>query len=446
MADKNGMTIVKNSLYAYKGNSEKVVIPEGVENISGFCFCNHDEITELVLPSSLKSLGAPEFVCYSNIFKGCKGLADANGFVIVGGCLWDYIGNAREIEIPDGVTMIHKNAIEGAEDGVLRTVIIPASVDYVAEPSFKNVCVQFNGDIPVSFSDNGHRCSMAIWIPKECYQDGFYISGGALIDCISEEKTINIPQGVTHLMPCCLYKPKGASVVLPDSVERIDLPLSRFGSPLEITIPEKAVITGDDIPPIIIKGWAGSPAEEFVKTKAKHCTFVKVGEILPVWKTQKLKDGTLCIEAYLGTDQEHVVIPEQIDGLPVSVLGKRLFSGHMEIKQIDVPKTVTTIETECFYNTCLSKVNLSEGLKIIGMMAFRFCCLDMLEIPASVEKLNGGAVDGVKTVIVRGNPQLVKNLDIFNTIDRDAKVYAGKDTEVYKYLGRQCLPLEDAPQ
>lgn len=173
-----------------------------------------------------------------------------------------------------------------------------------------------------------------------------------------------------------------------------------------------------------------------------------------VWKIKTLKDGTVKLVYYCRYDAENVEIPKSIDGKKVTILGTRLFSGHEEIRFVDVSDNITEIETECFLGCYgLEKVNLSDGLKTIGSMAFRYCGLKILDIPISVEKICGGALDGAENVIVRGNPTLVKNLTIFRM---KSNVYAKPDTEVYRYCEKslgasswfkvKVFPLSDVPE
>lgn len=56
-------------LAAYKGNDAQVNIPEGVRVIGGEAFLDHDEITSVILPDTLISVG-------EGAFQGCSGLAE----------------------------------------------------------------------------------------------------------------------------------------------------------------------------------------------------------------------------------------------------------------------------------------------------------------------------------------------------------------------------------
>ena len=435
MADQDGFVIIKNTLCAYGGNNACVNIPEGVEYITESCFENRKEITEVRLPASLKQFGVVEPPSESKVFVGCTGLADAQGFIVVDGWLWGYTGDSNIIEIPESVKMIHSDVFRSRRNEAPRTVIVPASVTYAGRHAFTNMRVEFRGKVP-----NACETQMMFNIPDVCYENGFYISGDTLISCNVDADIVEIPSGVKRIIPEALGGKQGASVVLPDTVEILELPqFTGFKTPAEVVIPQRTKIVGNVIGKITVKGWAGSPAETFVKKQAKHCQFVKVGEVTPEWKVKKLKDGTIQLVSYNCHDKEIVSIPEEIDGLPVAILGKELFSGHREIRQIHIPETVTTIEMECFYGVELKELRLPNSLKKIGMMAFEGCGLEVIDIPESLEQIGGGALRDIPTVIIRGNPKLIKNLDIFSWC---ATVYASPETEAYKYC-RSARPLTD---
>lgn len=158
MADSNGMTIVKNMLHNYCGTARKVKIPDEVEYIADYCFAGKKEIEEIELPKTLKKIGTCQHTCCSYTFRGCSGLADENGFVIVGGCLWDYIGDVEIVEIPENVTMVHEKAICGSKNGAPKTVIVPATVTHVSEKAFESVNVHFLGAEPESCSEQLSLC------------------------------------------------------------------------------------------------------------------------------------------------------------------------------------------------------------------------------------------------------------------------------------------------
>ena len=146
-----GDFLIHNSvLKRYIGSAKNVVIPDGVTRIGKFAFSACLTVTGITIPSSvqdidsyafcdclkLESIAIPE--CVTNIgagaFFGCRGLADEAGFVIVRSCLYDYIGHAQIVEIPDGVTSISNRAF--ARCNVLTCVTIPEGVNSIGEAVF----------------------------------------------------------------------------------------------------------------------------------------------------------------------------------------------------------------------------------------------------------------------------------------------------------------------
>ena len=88
--------------------------------------------------------------------------------------------------------------------------------------------------------------------------------------------------------------------------------------------------------------------------------------------TYEILEGQVTITAYTGSD-EHVVIPSEIEGLPVTELGRRAFRENMQVKSFVLP----------------------DSLKKIGDQCFMLCKnLETIEIPAQVEKINNFAFAG----------------------------------------------------
>ncbi len=72
--------------------------------------------------------------------------------------------------------------------------------------------------------------------------------------------------------------------------------------------------------------------------------------------------GCVYITRYIG-NSEVVNIPEEIDGRTVSTVGDRIFLGKDFIKEVNVPKTVTSLKyspAESFLNKSLEVINVDE--------------------------------------------------------------------------------------
>lgn len=91
-----------------------------------------------------------------------------------------------------------------------------------------------------------------------------------------------------------------------------------------------------------------------------------------------------------------LVIPEEIDGLPVWSIDTDGEGISSSLTDIELPECLLYIGEDAFVSShCLEKINLPEGLKVIEKQAF-WCCYDLTEItiPASVERIGYEAFYG----------------------------------------------------
>ena len=128
------------------------------------------------------------------------------------------------------------------------------------------------------------------------------------------------------------------------------------------------------------------------------------------FKTKVLEDGTIEIDSYDG-DYEAIVIPAQIGGRDVTVIGG--FANEDEITSVVIPDTVREISNQAFLN-CFNitsvkmganvevigdnafdgefeEIVLPNALKVIEDNAFASVPLKVLSIPNRVEEIGGGA-------------------------------------------------------
>lgn len=80
---------------------------------------------------------------------------------------------------------------------------------------------------------------------------------------------------------------------------------------------------------------------------------------------------TVTIDSYLGSD-DTVVIPEQIDGYPVTAVGSGTFRGS-PVRHAVIPHTVDRVEPGCFVDCPLETVTLFDNIGVISDSAFERC-------------------------------------------------------------------------
>ena len=112
-------------------------------------------------------------------------------------------------------------------------------------------------------------------------------------------------------------------------------------------------------------------------------------------------DGTATITDYNGTDED-VVIPSEIDGYPVSAIGKQAFS-YEDMKSLTIPEEVSTISSRAFeYCSITDSLVFPAGI-YIGPDSFSYTTLpETVTIPegAVVDKEAFGYCTGLKTLII----------------------------------------------
>ncbi len=261
-------------------NLHRVIICEGVTDIrkGAFQFCN--ELSEVILPNSLKRIEADAFLGCKNLqsikvsknvktispsaFKGCEKLADNDGFVIVNGICFGFYGQSKNVNIPDGVSVIGEEAfirssIETivfpstlkeiacgafADCQALKEVHFPASLKTIDNYAFQD-CISLSNEIvfPESLALIGVNCfSGCSLLPSvqglehvktigenafsKCDNlanpEGMIVLNGILYSYIGHEQIVSIPEGVTKIEDDA-FKNKNMfrEVVFPNTVNTI---------------------------------------------------------------------------------------------------------------------------------------------------------------------------------------------------------------------------------
>lgn len=129
--------------------------------------------------------------------------------------------------------------------------------------------------------------------------------------------------------------------------------------------------------------------QQMISVAQSLCVFRRKGEqVNPASDFAYTADGgEVTITDYIGTS-EHVLIPDTIDGLPVTALGHRAFY-EKTVTTVVVPDSVTEIGAACFSgDNYLVSLKLPDGLKRLPPASLESCMrLYDFDLPQSLEKI-----------------------------------------------------------
>lgn len=81
-------------------------------------------------------------------------------------------------------------------------------------------------------------------------------------------------------------------------------------------------------------------------------------------------DGIAVLVRYRG-EEEHPVVPSEINGYTITAIGNNAFDGSKSVKAITLPQTITSIGMGAFLGTSLTSIIIPEKVETIGENVFQ---------------------------------------------------------------------------
>ena len=308
-------------------------------------------------------------------------MLDGHPVIGIGDCALADCYKLAGVTIPNGVTSIGKWAFYNSES--LRIITLPNSVISIGEQAFINSALE------------------SVTLPNGLTS----ISEGLFTQC-SDLKYVTIPDSVTHIGDSAFTScGRLEGVAIPGSVTHIGNKAFAYCGRLTVmTIPSGVVFIGTDAfsrcNDLVLKVEKGSYAEQYaIENEIQYDTVSQdilrsiaetlIGEIKMdasgLWKYE-LKGGLVAISDYKGKKRGSLKIPGELDGHPVTGIGRAAFYMETGLTGITIPQGVTSIGREAF-SGCegLKTVTLPNGVVSIGDFAFEYCSkLAGVVIPDSV--------------------------------------------------------------
>ena len=310
-------------------------------------YINGNEITNLVIPNGVTSIG-------NNAFYGFSGLTSVtipNSVTSIESCAFYYCKYLTSVTIPNSVTSIGHSAFNNCSG--LTSVTIPNSVTSIGYAAFTScsgltsVIVQSGNTI----FDSRENCNAIIETATNTL----------IVGC----KNTTIPNSVTSIDDWAFSGCNGlASITIPNSVTSIGS--SAFNG----------------------TAWLANQPDGLVY--AGKVVYKYKGE-MPANTQITIKEGTKGISGYAFRDCSgltSVTIPNS-----VTSIGESAFSGCSGLTFVTIPNSVTSIGDNAFNNCSgLTSVTIPESVISIGSSAFYGCSgLTSVTIPSSVTSIGSGA-------------------------------------------------------
>ncbi len=372
--------------------SSTITISSSVTSIgnSSFRFCNN--IATITIPSSVTSIG-------EHAFYYCEGLASViipGSVVSIGEEAFEYCERLTDVTISDGVTSIGNSTFLGCKS--LRSINIPASVMSIGDNAFE----ECNSLASINVDENN---------PNYSSIDGVLFNKDitTLIEYpVGKSNTIYyIPTGVTNIKKCAFDMNENIiSVVFPDGV--ISIGRRAFDGCINLTNIRISAST--------------TSIGEFAFSGCDNLADVFYGGTKSEWKTLNIDSYNYALrdaDVYYGckhpwdsqltytiengeatiTDCDNIgggfIIPETLEGYPVTAIGSKAFYNCSKLRNIIVPDGVTSIGDRAFdYCSGLTSITIPSSVTSIGKEVF-YKCRNLTNIDVDRNNPNYCSNDGV---------------------------------------------------
>ncbi|HEM5153748.1 TPA: leucine-rich repeat protein [Streptococcus suis] len=371
-----GTTKIVDGLFRGTGFSE-FTVPEGITEIGANAFSENGNLTTIILPSTLRTIGANAFSNTSLkrivLPPGMKKIPDG----LLQGT------KVEEFVIPEGVEEIGVQAF--AYNPFLKSVVLPSSLKKIGYGAFQNTGIESitfkDGLVEIDDYAFSNTNLKSVLLPNSVTRLGSSAFSG-----ISTLTSITLSEGLTEINAGTFSGTSLERVTLPSAVTIIhNSAFSRVSTLKDIIFSdglkriERSAFDGTGLTDVTLPSQleylgAGAFATESLRS-------IHIPKSLKEAGTYYWADGPFAGASNLQTVTFETGIRQIV---------ANLFRGS-HIENMDLPATIEEIGNQAFAYSALEKITLPDSIKEIGIAAFYRTNLESIHIPDSVTEM-GGAV------------------------------------------------------
>ncbi|HEP1818309.1 TPA: leucine-rich repeat protein [Streptococcus suis] len=371
-----GTTKIIDGLFRGTGFSE-FTVPEGITEIGANAFSENGNLTTIILPSTLRTIGANAFANTSLkrivLPPGMKRIPDG----LLQGT------KVEEFVIPEGVEEIGVQAF--AYNPFLKSVVLPSSLKKIGYGAFQNTGIESitfkDGLVEIDDYAFSNTNLKSVLLPNSVTRLGSSAFSG-----ISTLTSITLSEGLTEIKESTFGDTSLERVTLPSAVTIIhDSAFSRVSTLKDISFSNGLkriggyAFAGTGLTDVTLPSqleYLGDSAFATESLRSIHIpkSLKEVG--VYYWNSGPFSGATNLQTVTFETGIRQIVA--------------NLFRGS-HIENMDLPATVEEIGSSAFAYSALKDISLQNGLKNIGESAFHSTNLESIHIPDSVTEIGVSA-------------------------------------------------------
>ncbi|BCP64767.1 hypothetical protein SUT503_18250 [Streptococcus parasuis] len=365
-----GTTKIVDGLFRGTGFSE-FTVPEGITEIGANAFAGNGNLTTIILPSTLRTIGANAFANTSLkrivLPPGMKKIPDG----LLQGT------KVEEFVIPEGVEEIGDLAF--ANNSSLKSVVLPSSLKKIGYGAFQNTGLE-----SITFKDGlveiGSYAFSNTHLQSVVLPNTVTSLGESAFSRITELTSLSLSEGLTEIKVGTFSDTSLERVTIPSAVTVIhDSAFSGIVTLKDISFSnglkriERNAFAGTGLTDVILPSqleYLGAQAFATESLRSTHIpkSLKEVG-IAYYWEQGPFSGATNLQKVTFETGIRQIVA--------------NLFMGA-HIESLDLPATIEEIGNFAFSYSALEKITLPGSIKEIGNAAFYRTNLENIDIPDSV--------------------------------------------------------------